>query len=588
MLSAPTSTAPAARSRATAVASRVAGGWAALIFDPASVASPATSKRFLAANGTPASGPGSSPAARRPSMVSASARARSPSTAVKALSARSRRAIRSSAPATTSRARVLPARTDAAIDSADVVASIMDRSVAPARSSPAARTRRGAAPRPGARRGAAPRPRATRARCGARSAPPGARRRPRSRERARSRRRPRGDVGAPAAERRDLALPLAQDRLAEDAERLVAIREADLADAEAGRLGEQQRGESRRRHAPHLERDRGAAVADAQHRRVAVADRPQPILGDGRGVAQEARADGGEVAVELETTHQRAVHGQRDVHALSFDGDARRTDNPFAPSPQPGAAHPALLTRWARAPALLIRGAARRPASARRSARRCGDAVSSRVRHAPCSLHERRATLPSRPRSPTPGTNRDQGARMHKIEAERDAILERAVERSIEHAVFGGELGRRAFVARVGAATAAAALASVFPLGAARALAQDKPGPPEKKDLKVGFIPITCATPIIMAEPMGFYRKHGLNVQVTKASSWAMIRDLSINGETDATHMLSPMPLAISLGVGSQSVPYVMPAVENINGQAITLATRHKAVKSPAEMKGFK
>jgi len=87
---------------------------------------------------------------------------------------------------------------------------------------------------------------------------------------------------------------------------------------------------------------------------------------------------------------------------------------------------------------------------------------------------------------------------------------------------------------------------------------------------------------------MGFYKKHGLNVQVFKASSWAMIRDLSINGETDATHMLSPMPLAISMGVGSQSVPYVMPAVENINGQAITLATKHKGVKSAAEMKGFK
>lgn len=122
------------------------------------------------------------------------------------------------------------------------------------------------------------------------------------------------------------------------------------------------------------------------------------------------------------------------------------------------------------------------------------------------------------------------------------------VERSIEHAVFGGELGRREFMQRVGATTVAAALASVFPLGAAKAIAQDRPGPLEKKDLKIGFIPITCATPIIMAEPMGFYRKHGLNVQVTKASSWAMIRDLSVNGETDATHMLSPMPLAISLG----------------------------------------
>ncbi len=166
--------------------------------------------------------------------------------------------------------------------------------------------------------------------------------------------------------------------------------------------------------------------------------------------------------------------------------------------------------------------------------------------------------------------------------------LDRAVDRSIEYAVFGGPEGRRDFIKRVGTATASAALASVFPVGAARALAQDKPGPPEKKDLKVGFIPITCATPIIMAEPMGFYKKHGLKVQVFKASSWAMIRDLSINGETDATHMLSPMPLAISMGVGSQSVPYVMPAVENINGQAITLALKHKGVKTAADMKGFK
>src|SRR5262244_3679176 len=167
-------------------------------------------------------------------------------------------------------------------------------------------------------------------------------------------------------------------------------------------------------------------------------------------------------------------------------------------------------------------------------------------------------------------------------------VLDDAVVRAIERAVFGGEHGRREFITAVGATTAAAILASVFPMQAARALAQDKAGPPEKKDLKIGFIPITCATPIIMAEPMGFYKKQGLNVSVVKASSWAMIRDLSINGETDATHMLSPMPLAITMGVGSQSVPYVMPAVENVNGQAITLALKHKGVKSAADMKGFK
>src|SRR5262249_52890221 len=111
---------------------------------------------------------------------------------------------------------------------------------------------------------------------------------------------------------------------------------------------------------------------------------------------------------------------------------------------------------------------------------------------------------------------------------ERGAFVEHLVDRAVQHAVFGG---RREFLKLVGTSAASAALASVFPLDKARLHAQEKLGPPEKKDLKIGFIPITCATPIIMAEPMGFYKKHGLNVQVVKASGWAMIRDLSINKE---------------------------------------------------------
>ena len=78
-------------------------------------------------------------------------------------------------------------------------------------------------------------------------------------------------------------------------------------------------------------------------------------------------------------------------------------------------------------------------------------------------------------------------------------------------------------------------------------------GHAEKKDLKVGFIPITCATPIIMAAPLGFYAKHGLNVEVVKTAGWAVIRDKTINKEYDAAHMLAPMPIAISLGLGSQA-----------------------------------
>jgi len=131
-----------------------------------------------------------------------------------------------------------------------------------------------------------------------------------------------------------------------------------------------------------------------------------------------------------------------------------------------------------------------------------------------------------------------------------ESLLDGAVEKAVNHAIFGSELARREFLRLVGAGTASAIVSSIFPPSAAKALAQEKTGPIEKKELKIGFIPITCATPIIMAEPMGFYKKYGLDVQVYKASGWAMIRDMSINAETDARHMLTPMPLAISMGIG--------------------------------------
>ena len=147
-------------------------------------------------------------------------------------------------------------------------------------------------------------------------------------------------------------------------------------------------------------------------------------------------------------------------------------------------------------------------------------------------------------------------------------------------------MSRRRFVELLGSSALAALVSEFFPLEDAKAMAKET-GPIEKKDLSIGFIPITCATPIIMAEPMGFYEKHGLNAKVRKAAGWAMVRDWAITKEVDAAHMLSPMPLSITLGAGSKQVPYYMPAVENINGQAITLANKHKGVKGAAGHEGL-
>jgi nitrate/nitrite transport system substrate-binding protein len=161
------------------------------------------------------------------------------------------------------------------------------------------------------------------------------------------------------------------------------------------------------------------------------------------------------------------------------------------------------------------------------------------------------------------------------------------IEATLMKALFPVDSVRRGFLQAVGAGTARAAIASVLPLGALQAMAQEK-GPLEKKDLKIGFIPITCATPLIMAHPLGFYQKEGLNVEVVKTAGWALIRDKMLNKEYDATHFLSPMPLAISMGAGSNPVPMHVATIQNTNGQAITLANKHKDKRDPKMWKGFK
>jgi len=70
----------------------------------------------------------------------------------------------------------------------------------------------------------------------------------------------------------------------------------------------------------------------------------------------------------------------------------------------------------------------------------------------------------------------------------------------------------------VGAGAAAEIIRSVFPSDAAKAMAAEQVKGIEQGEFQVGFIPITCATPIIMAEPMGFYAKHGLNAKVRRAA----------------------------------------------------------------------
>lgn len=90
----------------------------------------------------------------------------------------------------------------------------------------------------------------------------------------------------------------------------------------------------------------------------------------------------------------------------------------------------------------------------------------------------------------------------------------------------------------------------MLPVASLQAMAQERRAP-EKAALRVGFLPITCATPLIVAETEGYYRQEGLQVELLKNTAFGLVRDKIITGELDAGLMLATMPLAASMGLGS-------------------------------------
>lgn len=63
--------------------------------------------------------------------------------------------------------------------------------------------------------------------------------------------------------------------------------------------------------------------------------------------------------------------------------------------------------------------------------------------------------------------------------------------------------------------------------------------------VRLGFIPLTDCSPIVMAKELGLFKKYGVEVVVTKESSWANVRDKILTGELDGAHCLYSMPFSV-------------------------------------------
>jgi len=90
--------------------------------------------------------------------------------------------------------------------------------------------------------------------------------------------------------------------------------------------------------------------------------------------------------------------------------------------------------------------------------------------------------------------------------------------------------------------------------------------------LHVGFIPLVDAAALIVAVDKGFTSAEGLDVTLVREVSWSNIRDKLNIGMFDAAHLLAPVAIASSLGIGHVKLPIVAPFNLGINGNAITVS----------------
>lgn len=139
-------------------------------------------------------------------------------------------------------------------------------------------------------------------------------------------------------------------------------------------------------------------------------------------------------------------------------------------------------------------------------------------------------------------------------------------------------ISRRGILKTSAAAAVIGAARALLPSGAFAA------GPaPEVAGLKLGYIALTDAAPLIIAKEKGLFEKHGLpDVEVLKQASWGATRDnLVLGGEAngiDGAHILTPMPYLISTGKVTQNnvpVPMSIIARLNLDSQGISVAREY-------------
>lgn len=92
-------------------------------------------------------------------------------------------------------------------------------------------------------------------------------------------------------------------------------------------------------------------------------------------------------------------------------------------------------------------------------------------------------------------------------------------------------------------------------------------------EIRIGFIPLVDAAPLVALKEIGFAREEGIEVSLHREISWSNIRDKLAVGLYDGSHLLAPMALATNLGLAGPPADLIVPYVLNLNGDVLCATT---------------
>lgn len=146
-------------------------------------------------------------------------------------------------------------------------------------------------------------------------------------------------------------------------------------------------------------------------------------------------------------------------------------------------------------------------------------------------------------------------------------------------------MSRREFLRWLVMVTGSTWLAACTPLGHEAPSGGGSPGSPRggggDQPVRIGYLPITDACPLLVADALGYYRDEGLTVEKPRPfRSWAQIAEAFQARQVNVIHLLMPAALWLRYARG---FPARVVAWNHVNGSALTV---HRDVRDLADLAG--